>query len=121
MAGLFRRDTPWIVVFSMAALSACSAALKPPVVEEGKAFPVSKCSELNAGATAAQVQSALGVPLHVERDGDVETWEYFVRVLEADARKFLGFVPMPDAKTRWSARATVKLDRGVVVELACPR
>jgi outer membrane protein assembly factor BamE (lipoprotein component of BamABCDE complex) len=90
----------WIVVFSVT---------------------TSKCAELKSGATAAQVQSTLGEPLHIRRDGDVETWEYFVRVLEADGRKFLGFVPMPDAKTPWSASSTVKLDRGVVVELVCPR
>jgi hypothetical protein len=30
----------------LAALSACSAALKPPVVEEGKAFPASSSARL---------------------------------------------------------------------------
>ena len=109
-------------VFAVIVLGAagCSAGHRPPVVEEGQAFRVSKCSQLQPGAPAAQARSSLGEPLNVIDNEDSETWEYFVRVREADRRKFLGLIPLPDDERRWSAKATVRLEKGIVVEVLCP-
>ena len=50
----------------------CSVGLRPPTIEEGRAFQVSKCSSVHRGLAEKDVEALLGEPLRIDRKDSVE-------------------------------------------------
>ena len=102
-----------IVVFCMA-MAACSYALRPPVVEAGRAFPDQRSNEVQRGDAAAKLRSTLGEPLEVRRDAETEHWRYYMRVRGAEMRRLFGVIPLNDSITRTDYEVVAVVRRGFV-------
>jgi outer membrane protein assembly factor BamE (lipoprotein component of BamABCDE complex) len=103
------------VPFALVAGSACSYAVRPPVVEAGRRFSESAVSDVKRGDTPTRVRSTLGEPFEI--DGRAQRWRYFARVRGAEERRLLGFIPLPDSKTYSEHDVTVTFRDGLVVDV----
>jgi hypothetical protein len=100
-------------------LMAGTSALRPPVTEDGRAFPLSECEHISHGMSAADIKRLLDEPPRTEQVGQSDRWQYFMKVREAGSRRFLGAIPLPEADTFWTSTATVDMQDGRVVGTKC--
>jgi outer membrane protein assembly factor BamE (lipoprotein component of BamABCDE complex) len=94
--------------------TACSYALVPPRLQDGRPFNASKLAQLTKGMSSDDVRALLGEPYEVKTEGDTARWRYYARHLEEERVKFLGFVPLPSRKDESVSEATIEFKGGRV-------
>lgn len=101
--------------------ASCVAALRAPIVVDGRDFPRRRVSDLRAGMPSEEVQAILGAPLTQAQRGKLRVWIYDMRRQRRECQLLLfGFVPLQRAQTdRYTLELTFDragLERAVYLE-----
>ena len=109
-----KRAVVILVMCCALAWTGCSHALRPPVVDAGRAFPEGRLGEIKQGDSPERVRHVLGEPFRIEGSAGAGRWRYYMRVRGAEERRFLGFMPLPDAKSVREYEASISFAGGRV-------
>jgi hypothetical protein len=121
MLDKMRRGAVILVMCCAVAWTGCSYALRPPVVDAGRAFPEGRLGEIKQGDSPEHVRNVLGEPFQIEGSAAAGRWRYYMRVRGAEERRFLGFIPLPDAKSVREHEASVSFAGGRVDRVTTSR
>jgi hypothetical protein len=99
--------------------SACSYAIRSPVVEAGVGFSEGRSNEVKKGDTDARVRELLGTPY--ETNDERQLWRYYMRVRGTEERHLFGFVPVKDATTVREYETVIAFGAGVVETISSSR